>query len=152
MTGTTAGPLAVALDAPNLTLHAAGGSQMITAAAGALPDTRTTALTVLTSLPDESLESIGMAGPALDAAVRLAVLATRAGAGAIVCSPREVAAIRAADAHDIVLITPGVRPVGVWVDDQRRTATPKQALADGADLLAHKKTSDGRSHRRFCIV
>ena len=118
-----------------LTVHAAGGSQMITAAAAALPNTRITAVTVLTSLDDESLESIGMAGPSLDAAVRLAVLATHAGAGAIVCSPREVAAIRAAVAHDIVLITPGVRPVGVSVDDQRRTATPEQALADGADLL-----------------
>ena len=118
-----------------LTVHAAGGSQMITAAAGALPDTRITAVTVLTSLDDESLESIGMAGPALDAAVRLAVLATRAGAGAIVCSPREVAAIRAAVPSDIVLITPGVRPAGASADDQRRTATPEQALADGADLL-----------------
>ena len=118
-----------------LTVHAAGGAEMISAAARALPDTRITAVTVLTSLDDETLESIGMAGPALDAAVRLAVLATRAGAGAIVCSPREVAAIRSAVARDIVLITPGVRPAGSSTDDQRRTATPEQALADGADLL-----------------
>lgn len=118
-----------------LTVHAAGGAAMISAAAHALPDTRITAVTILTSLDDEALESIGMAGPALDAAVRLAVLATRAGAGAIVCSPREVAAIRAAVAPDIVLITPGVRPAGASADDQRRTATPEQALADGADLL-----------------
>ncbi|CAB4942294.1 unannotated protein [freshwater metagenome] len=118
-----------------LTVHAAGGAEMITAAARALPDTRITAVTVLTSLDDESLESIGMAGPALDAAVRLAVLATRAGAGAIVCSPHEVAAIRAAVPPGIVLITPGVRPAGASADDQRRTATPEQALADGADLL-----------------
>jgi orotidine-5'-phosphate decarboxylase len=118
-----------------LTVHAAGGAEMITAAARALPDTRITAVTVLTSLDDESLESIGMTGPALDAAVRLAVLATRAGAGAIVCSPREVAAIRAAVAPGVVLITPGVRPAGASADDQRRTATPEQALADGADLL-----------------
>ena len=118
-----------------LTVHAAGGAEMIGAAARALPHTRITAVTVLTSLDDEALESIGMVGPALDAAVRLAVLATRAGAGAIVCSPREVAAIRAAVASDVVLITPGVRPAGASVDDQRRTASPEQAIADGADLL-----------------
>ena len=118
-----------------LTVHAAGGAEMISAAARALPDTRITAVTVLTSLDDETLEAIGMVGPALAAAVRLAVLAIRAGAGAIVCSPREVAAIRSAVAHDIVLITPGVRPAGASADDQRRTATPEQALADGADLL-----------------
>ena len=117
------------LDPAFLTVHAAGGAEMISAAARALPDTRITAVTVLTSLDDEALEAIGMVGPALDAAVRLAVLATRAGAGAI------VAAIRSAVAHDIVLITPGVRPAGASADDQRRTATPEQALADGADLL-----------------
>ena len=123
------------LDPAFLTVHAAGGAEMISAAARALPHTRITAVTVLTSLDDEALASIGMAGPALDAAVRLAVLATRAGAGAIVCSPREVAAIRSAVAHDVVLITPGVRPAGASADDQRRTATPEEALADGADLL-----------------
>ena len=123
------------LDPAFLTVHAAGGAEMISAAARALPGTRITAVTVLTSLDDDGLESIGMAGPALDAAVRLAVLATRAGAGAIVCSPREVAAIRESVDRDIILITPGVRPAGSSADDQRRTATPEQAIADGADLL-----------------
>jgi orotidine-5'-phosphate decarboxylase len=67
--------------------------------------------------------------------VRLATLAVDAGAGAIVCSPREVAAIRAAVPSDVVLITPGVRPAGSSMDDQKRVATPAQAIADGADLL-----------------
>lgn len=118
-----------------LTVHAAGGSEMITAAANALPDTRITAVTILTSLDDAVLESIGMRGPSLDAAVRLAVLAVDAGARAIVCSPLEVAAIRAAVPADITLITPGVRPAGAGVQDQRRVATPESALAAGADLL-----------------
>ena len=127
---------AVAPLAPTfLTVHAAGGPQMIAAAAQALPDTRIVAVTVLTSLDDAALELIGMRGPALDAAVRLAVLAVSAGARAIVCSPLEVAAIRAAVPDDITLITPGVRPAGSASDDQRRIATPEQALADGADLL-----------------
>ena len=76
-----------------------------------------------------------MAGPAIEAAVRLAVLATNAGARAVVCSPREVSAIRAAVGADITLITPGVRPVGSAAGDQKRVATPEQAIADGADLL-----------------
>ena len=118
-----------------LTVHAAGGAEMISAAAQALPDTRITAVTILTSLDDSVLESIGMRGPSLDAAVRLAVLAVDAGARAIVCSPLEVAAIRAAVRDDITLITPGVRPAGAGVQDQKRVATPESALAAGADLL-----------------
>jgi orotidine-5'-phosphate decarboxylase len=118
-----------------LTVHAAGGSEMIAAAVEALPDCRITAVTVLTSLDDSSLDRIGLRGPSLRAAVRLATLAVDAGARAIVCSPREVAAIRAAVPSDIVLITPGVRPAGSSSDDQKRVATPAQAISDGADLL-----------------
>jgi orotidine-5'-phosphate decarboxylase len=108
---------------------------MISAAATALPATRITAVTVLTSLDDSVLESIGMRGPSLDAAVRLAVMAVNAGARAIVCSPLEVAAIRAAVSSDVALVTPGVRPAGAGVQDQKRVATPESALAAGADLL-----------------
>lgn len=127
---------AVAPLAPSfLTVHAAGGAAMIASAAEALPDTRITAVTVLTSLDSSDLDAIGLAGPARDAAVRLAMLAVAAGARAIVCSPQEVAAIRAAVPSDVTLITPGVRPAGASLDDQRRVATPEQAIADGADLL-----------------
>jgi orotidine-5'-phosphate decarboxylase len=118
-----------------LTVHASGGAEMIAAAAEALPDTRITAVTVLTSLDADALEAVGLAGPSEAAAVRLARLAVGAGARAIVCSPQEVAAIRAAVPSDIVLITPGVRPAGAALDDQKRVATPARAIADGADLL-----------------
>lgn len=121
-----------------LTVHASGGPAMVAAAAEALPGTRITAVTVLTSLSEADLEAVGLRGPALDAAVRLAVMAVAAGARAIVCSPREVAAIRAAVPAGTTLITPGVRPAtgeGSAVGDQSRVATPEQALADGADIL-----------------
>jgi orotidine-5'-phosphate decarboxylase len=108
---------------------------MIAAAVEALPDTRITAVTILTSLDAAALDAIGIAGPPADAAVRLARLAVAAGARAIVCSPQEVAAIRAAVGQDVTLITPGVRPAGSSMDDQKRVATPARALADGADLL-----------------
>ncbi len=121
-----------------LTVHASGGPAMVAAAAAALPGTRITAVTVLTSMSEADLEAIGMRGPALDAAVRLARMAVGAGARAIVCSPQEVAAIRAAVPADITLITPGVRPAsgeGSDTADQSRVATPQAALAAGADLL-----------------
>jgi orotidine-5'-phosphate decarboxylase len=118
-----------------LTVHASGGAAMVRAAADALPGTRITAVTVLTSMSEDDLAAVGLRGPASDAAVRLAVLAVEAGARAVVCSPQEVAAIRAAVPADVVLVTPGVRPAGAALGDQQRVATPEQALADGADLL-----------------
>ncbi len=121
-----------------LTVHASGGPAMVAAAADALPDARITAVTVLTSLSEADLEAVGLHGPALDAAVRLARMAVSAGARAIVCSPQEVAEIRAAVPADVTLITPGVRPAagaGSATGDQTRVATPQAALAAGADLL-----------------
>jgi len=118
-----------------LTVHAAGGAAMIRAAADALPETRITAVTILTSLGAEDLAAIGYTGSAIESVVRLAELAVTAGARAIVCSPQEVAAVRNVVPADIVLITPGVRPVGADAGDQTRIATPQQAISDGADLV-----------------
>jgi orotidine-5'-phosphate decarboxylase len=70
-----------------------------------------------------------------DAVRRLAVLAVESGARGLVCSPQEVAAVRAEVGPDIALITPGVRPAGSSADDQARTATPEEALRAGANLL-----------------
>ena len=118
-----------------LTVHATGGTEMVRAAVEAAPDVTIAAVTVLTSLDEASLQQIGLAGPASDAVRRLAALAVAAGAGALVCSPQEVAAVRAEVGPDVVLITPGVRPAGADAQDQARIATPEQALKDGADLL-----------------
>ena len=135
-----------------LTVHAAGGHEMIAAAAEALPGTRITAVTILTSLDDSVLAAIGMAGPSESAAVRLAVLAADAGARAIVCSPQEVAAVRAAVGPSITLVTPGVRPAGASLDDQRRVATPAQAIADGADLLVIGRPITGAEDVRAAAI
>jgi orotidine-5'-phosphate decarboxylase len=118
-----------------LTVHASGGADMVRAAVDAAPEVTIAAVTVLTSISADVLAAVGLAGPPLDAVRRLAALAVGAGAGALVCSPQEVAAVRAEVGPGIVLITPGVRPVGADVGDQARVATPQQALADGADLL-----------------
>ena len=118
-----------------LTVHASGGADMVRAAVEAAPDVTIAAVTVLTSLDEASLEQIGLAGPASDAVRRLAALAVGAGAGALVCSPQEVALVRAEVGPGVVLITPGVRPAGSDAQDQARVSTPEQALKDGADLL-----------------
>jgi orotidine-5'-phosphate decarboxylase len=118
-----------------LTVHAAGGPEVIRAAVEGAPVTTIAAVTVLTSLNQATLEQIGMLGPMSDAVRRLAVLAVEAGARGLVCSPQEVAAVRAEVGPDIILITPGVRPVGSSVHDQARTATPEEALRAGANLL-----------------
>src|SRR5690349_4200815 len=118
-----------------LTVHAAAGAAAIRAAVDALPDTRIVAVTVLTSLSDRDLDEIGLAGPVSDAVRRLAALGVGAGARGLVCSPREVAAVRAEVGPDVTLITPGIRPAGAAAHDQARTATPEEALRAGADLL-----------------
>jgi orotidine-5'-phosphate decarboxylase len=118
-----------------LTVHAAGGPEVIRAAVEGAPVTTIAAVTVLTSLNQAALERIGMLGPMSDAVRRLAVLAVEAGARGLVCSPQEVTAVRAEVGPDITLITPGVRPVGSSVHDQARTATPEEALRAGANLL-----------------
>lgn len=118
-----------------LTVHASGGPAMVEAAVGALPDTRITAVTVLTSLNAEMLASMGWHGSPEEIVVGLALQSVHAGARAIVCSPNEVAAVHAAVPAEITLITPGVRPAGAASHDQARTATPRSALDAGADLL-----------------
>jgi orotidine-5'-phosphate decarboxylase len=118
-----------------LTVHAAGGQAMVRAAVEAAPEVQIAAVTVLTSLRADDLDEVGLVGPPLAAVRRLATLSVEAGATALVCSPIEVAAVRAEVGPEVTLITPGVRPMGTAAQDQARVATPQQALHDGADLL-----------------
>lgn len=117
-----------------LTVHALGGSEMIKAAALASPETRITAVTVLTSLDENTLSSLGIEKPVEELALRWAELAVASGARAIVASPLEVRALRASLPREIALITPGIRP-NATDDDQKRTMSPKDAIAAGADFL-----------------
>lgn len=117
-----------------LTVHAAGGPAMISAAAEALPETKIAAVTILTSLDKFDLEPFGV-NDITDLAIELAKRSVAAGAQAIVCSPQEVAEIRAAVGKAVVLITPGVRPANFDLGDQKRIMSPQDALAAGSDLL-----------------
>lgn len=128
-----------------LTVHASGGPAMITAAAQALPDTKITAVTILTSMSPEDLKIVGFEKSAQELAVQMAQMAVAAGARAIVCSPQEVAAIRSVVPKEITLITPGVRPVGADLGDQSRVATPQAAIADGANIVVIGRPITGAS-------
>jgi orotidine-5'-phosphate decarboxylase len=121
------------LGASIVTVHAAGGSAMLAACA----NTRALVLgvTILTSLDDEEVARIGFTGSAMSSAVRLARLAKESGLRGVVASPLEIAPIREACGSDFVILTPGIRPSGSDAADQRRTMTPRQAIAAGADYL-----------------
>ncbi|MEI6486934.1 MAG: orotidine-5'-phosphate decarboxylase [Sphingomonadales bacterium] len=124
-------PLAPAI----LTVHAAGGHAMLAAARAAAPaGTLVVAVTVLTSLDDGDLEDIGVTDGSATQAARLARVARGAGLDGIVCSPHEVAAVKAEWSAGLFVV-PGVRPVGSEVGDQKRVMTPAQALAAGAGVL-----------------
>ena len=119
-----------------LTVHASGGREMISSAVQAVPNVAITAVTILTSLSESDLFEIGYANPALESAVALAKMAVSSGAKALVCSPLETAAIRSAVGKEAIIITPGVRPLkDQGSDDQKRTMTPGDAIAAGANYV-----------------
>jgi orotidine-5'-phosphate decarboxylase len=122
-----------------LTVHASGGPEMLRAAAeaagAAKPPPLVVGVTVLTSLDDGDLAAVGQSGPVADLVSRLARLARSCGLGGVVCSPREIAALRAELGADFRLIVPGVRPEWAGADDQKRVMTPAEAVAAGADYL-----------------
>jgi orotidine-5'-phosphate decarboxylase len=123
------------LDPSILTVHAAGGHEMLAAAkAAAPPRTKVVAVTVLTSLDEADLAATGIHASPATQVKRLAGLAREAGIDGIVCSGAEVAAVRA-DWPDGFLVVPGVRPAGGDLGDQKRVVTPREALDDGASIL-----------------
>jgi len=118
-----------------LTVHAAGGREMMRAAkAAALQETKVVGVTVLTSLDDSDLLASGIQGTPGDQVRRLAELARESGLDGIVCSGSEIAAARA-DWPDGFFVVPGVRPAGGDAGDQKRVVTPRQALDGGASVL-----------------
>jgi len=127
-----------------LNVHASGGSAMMKAAldsanfeAEQLGVVRPMmiAVTVLTSMDDADLAAVGQTPPARDHVVRLAALAQKAGMDGVVCSSKEISAIRAECGPDFKLIVPGIRPAGSATGDQKRVMTPSDALKEGADFL-----------------
>jgi orotidine-5'-phosphate decarboxylase len=118
-----------------LTVHAAGGRAMMEDAKAAAPSgTKVVAVTVLTSLDGEDLESIGVDADTHGQVARLTDLVRAAGLDGVVCSGAEVAAAKAAWPEGFFVV-PGVRPADSATGDQKRVVTPRQALDAGASIL-----------------
>ena len=120
-------------------VHCLGGLEMMRAAADAAreinSETKIIGVTVLTSHDGASLSRLGLDEEPESAVRRLALLAREAGLDGVVCSAREIAAVRAACGEDFLLVTPGIRPANADAGDQKRTMTPQDALAAGANWL-----------------
>ncbi len=123
------------LDPAILTVHAAGGRAMMEDAKAAAPTgTKVVAVTVLTSLDGDDLESIGLEADPHAQVGRLTALAREAGLDGVVCSGNEVAAARKLWPGGYFVV-PGLRPAGAGDGDQKRVMTPSKALDAGASIL-----------------
>ncbi len=118
-----------------LTIHLSGGPEMIRGAVQAAPSVCVLGVTVLTSSTAETLAAVGIPHDPAQWVPQLAGLGAQNGIGGIVCSPLEIATVRAAVGPDVKIVTPGVRPAGADLGDQKRVLTPAAAIAAGADYL-----------------
>ncbi|HKJ87284.1 MAG TPA: orotidine-5'-phosphate decarboxylase, partial [Gammaproteobacteria bacterium] len=138
---TVAGAVRAAADigAWMVNVHAGGGPRMLEAAREALAGVTERpwllGVTVLTSMDAEELRAVGVEAEPREQVLRLARLAFEAGLDGVVASPAEVPMLRSELGSDFLLVTPGVRPAGSERGDQRRAATPGEAVAHGADYL-----------------
>ena len=122
-----------------LTVHASGGTRMLRAAVEAAqkvnPNLLVLAVTVLTSMDDADMGTLGLRGGVVDQVLRLAALALANGCKGVVASARECGALRQEFGNDFAIVTPGVRPAGSGHDDQARVVTPAEAIAAGASHI-----------------
>jgi orotidine-5'-phosphate decarboxylase len=127
-----------------LNVHATGGRAMLIAAREAVARAAAEraqrpplliGVTVLTSLDADDVAQIGFSGTPEAIALRLARLAAECGLDGVVCSALEAPVLRREFGAAFKLVTPGIRPTGLAVDDQARVATPRAAVASGADYL-----------------
>jgi orotidine-5'-phosphate decarboxylase len=125
-------------------LHALGGFEMMKKTADAsravaktagIPKPLILAVTILTSMDEEAIKDVGIQGPIPEQVARLASLAAKAGMDGVVASPQEIGIIRQKCGDKFLIVTPGIRMPSSKPDDQKRTLTPKEAVAAGADYL-----------------
>jgi orotidine-5'-phosphate decarboxylase len=121
-----------------LTVHATGSGKMLRAAVEAAqtrPELMVLAVTVLTSMDEHDLETIGIRGTVEDSVVRLATIALANKCHGVVASAREASTLRAELGDAFAIVTPGVRPAGTAVGDQVRVVTPAEAIASGSSYI-----------------
>ena len=137
---TVAGAVAAASDLGvwMVNVHASGGGVMMEAARNALPgdsETLLIAVTVLTSMANDDLQSLNIKASAQEQVLTLARLAKESGMDGVVCSAKETPELNAALGDNFVLVTPGIRPAGDSANDQKRVMTPAEAIASGSHYL-----------------
>ena len=122
-----------------LTLHASAGPEALQRCAefarDSMPSVTLLGVTVLTSMNEDNLRSVGISASSEQQVERLAKMATDVGIGGIVCSPLELSRLRGIVPSETILVTPGIRPSGSETGDQKRIMTPKQAQQAGANFL-----------------
>jgi orotidine-5'-phosphate decarboxylase len=128
---------ALALGADMTTIHLSGASRMVQSAVQAAAGSHLLVLgvTVLTSLDNSQLREIGVLRTPEEQVIALVELGYRCGLRGVVCSPLEIAPLRKKFGDSLTIVTPGVRPPGSAVDDQRRVMTPVDAVRTGANYL-----------------
>lgn len=125
----------LAVGATYLTLHAYPKTMAAAVAARGEAPLALLAVTVLTAFDDADLAEAGYRAGVAETVAMRAAQAKAAGVEGIVCSPREAASLRSLVGPDVLLVTPGVRPAGAAAGDQKRVATPAEAIRSGADLI-----------------
>ena len=139
-----AGEEATKLNVFMFNLHALGGFEMMrktvessraTAKKLGIPQPLILAVTILTSMDEESLKEVGVQGPLMEEVGRLASLSLKAGIDGVVASPQEIGIIRERCGETFLIVTPGIRHPSAKRDDQKRTMSPKEAIAAGANYL-----------------
>jgi orotidine-5'-phosphate decarboxylase len=139
-----AGEEATKLNVFMFNLHALGGFEMMrktvesskaTAKSLGIPQPLILAVTILTSMDEESLKEVGVQVPLLEEVGRLASVSLKAGVDGVVASPREIGIIRERCGEKFLIVTPGIRHPSAKRDDQKRTMSPKEAMAAGANYL-----------------
>lgn len=122
-----------------ITLHSCAGSEALAkcseTARRLMPQTTLLGVTVLTSMNQENLYSVGIKSTVDDQVLRLAKLSTESGIGGLVCSPLELPMLRTNLPSHYILVTPGIRPSGSAIGDQKRIMNPRKAKEAGADFL-----------------
>ncbi len=148
-----AGIAAASLGVTLFNVHASGGYEMMKTTVEKVKSAVTAppkmiAVTVLTSMSVRDLQEVGISVTPEEQVVRLARLAQKAGMDGVVASPREITAIRNACGDDFLIVTPGIRPADSSTDDQKRIATPEQAMRDGANALVIGRPITQAKNRR----
>ncbi len=143
---------ASSLGAEMLTLHLSGGRTMIAVAASAAPpEMLLLGVTILTSSDEETLRETGVASAVEAQVLRLAQLGVASGLRGLVASPHELLPLRKELGREVKIVTPGIRPAGASLHDQKRATTPAEALRAGADYLVIGRPITGAPDPRAAL-